>query len=149
MCDTIVVLASATSDGCVIFGKNSDREPNEAQAVEYYPRSRRGGHVKCTYIAIPDVDETRSVLISRPYWMWGAEIGVNEDGVAIGNEAVFTNLPRENDGLIGMDLLRLGPVRSLVRREQGKDGGFLRSVMAIEGSFRGQQKSKCLSSRRT
>jgi len=112
MCDTVVALANATSQGCVIFGKNSDREPNEAQVVEYHPRLRRGGRVKCTYITIPDVDETRSVLISRPYWMWGAEMGVNENGVAIGNEAVFTNVAHERDGLIGMDLLRLGLERS-------------------------------------
>jgi len=112
MCDTLVALGNSTSEGATIFGKNSDREPNEAQLVEYHPRVRRGGQVKCTYLSIPDVEETYSVLISRPFWMWGAEMGVNENGVAIGNEAVFTNVPKQKKGLLGMDLLRLGLERS-------------------------------------
>ena len=31
MCDTIAATGSATADGITLFGKNSDREPNEAQ----------------------------------------------------------------------------------------------------------------------
>ena len=42
--------------------------------------------------------------------MWGAEIGANEHGVAIGNEAVWNRLSDpEYDAvprLLGMDLLR-------------------------------------------
>jgi hypothetical protein len=41
--------------------------------------------------------------------MWGAEMGANEKGVVIGNEAVWTKLNSEDDlveRLLGMDLLR-------------------------------------------
>jgi dipeptidase len=40
--------------------------------------------------------------------MWGFEMGLNEHGVAIGNEAVHGREGHEPDGLLGMDLLRLG-----------------------------------------
>ena len=117
MCDTFVALPSVTSDGSVIFGKNSDREPNEAQALEYYPARHytNSAHEKtsCTYIDVPQVKETYAVLLSRPFWMWGAEIGANEKGVVIGNEAVFTKMPySKSGGLTGMDMIRLALERS-------------------------------------
>jgi len=111
MCDTFVILANSTKDGSVILGKNSDREPNEAhevkviKAADHEPDSM----VKCTYISIPQVAHTYTVLLAKPFWMWGAEMGVNEHGVAIGNEAIFTRVPYEKkESLTGMDLLRLG-----------------------------------------
>ena len=115
MCDTIVALPSVTSDGKVYFAKNSDREPNEAQYLDLVPGGSHdpGSEVQCTYIKIPQVEKTYTVLLSKPYWMWGAEMGVNENGVAIGNEALFTKIkPDKEPGLIGMDLLRLALERS-------------------------------------
>ena len=115
MCDTFLALSSVTADGSIVFGKNSDREPNEAQALEYHPAQVFADPVKvqCTYRAIPQVRETYATLLGRPFWMWGAEMGANEKGVVIGNEAVWTRMPLlKKDGLTGMDLIRLALERS-------------------------------------
>jgi dipeptidase len=115
MCDTFLALAPVTEDGAVIFGKNSDREPNEAQVLEYRPAQlfSASGRVECTYRTIPRVKETFAVILCRPFWMWGAEMGANEKGVVIGNEAVFTRMPVDKSGgLTGMDLLRLALERA-------------------------------------
>ena len=91
-----------------IFGKNSDRSPNEIQVVEFIKRHKnKNKKVKLSYIEIDEVEEVNSILISRPKWLWGAEIGVNEHGLVIGNEAIFTSLKYEKIGLIGMDVVRL------------------------------------------
>ena len=87
MCDTMGFF----HEGSAIFAKNSDRSPNEPQVLEYIPaKDHEETELKVTYTAIPQVPHTKAILISRPVWLWGAEMGVNEDGVCIGNEAVFT-----------------------------------------------------------
>ena len=115
MCDTIVATSGATADGTVLFGKNSDREPNEAHHVISIPAEDHspGSQVSCTYINIPQVAHTNALLLAKPFWMWGAEMGANEHGVAIGNEAVFTKeLYEKGKSLTGMDLLRLALERA-------------------------------------
>lgn len=115
MCDTFVALGNATKDGSVIFGKNSDREPNEAHELVFIPQSVHsdGDLVRCTYVDIPQIAQTHAVLLSKPFWIWGAEMGANEKGVVIGNEAVFTKVPYDKKpGLIGMDFLRLALERA-------------------------------------
>lgn len=114
MCDTLVTV---TADG-MIFGKNSDRDPNESQHLERVPARTHepGSTVRCTHSTIPQVPRTHALLISRPWWMWGAEMGTNEHGVTIGNEAVFTRRADRGEPtgteLLGMDLLRLALERA-------------------------------------
>lgn len=120
MCDTMVARPGQTKSGALLFAKNSDREANEAQYLQAVARARheKGALVRCTYISIPQVAETHAVLLSRPFWMWGAEMGANEHGVVIGNEAVFAKIaPQKEEALLGMDLVRLGLERARTAAE--------------------------------
>lgn len=109
MCDTLGLL---TERGA-LFAKNSDRSPNEPQVTRFYPaRTGLSGALRATYITLPQAQETHAVLLSQPTWMWGAEIGVSDAGVCIGNEAVFTKGAYGKTGLTGMDLVRLALERA-------------------------------------
>lgn len=146
MCDTMVVVGPDR----VWLAKNSDREPGEAQAVEHHPRRRHppGARLRATYLELDEVAETHELVISRPAWMWGAEMGMNEHGLAIGNEAVFTRVPVAETGLTGMDLLRLALERCrtaddalelvtalLARHGQGGGAGFRNRGFRYHNAF--------------
>lgn len=115
MCDCLVAMPQATGGPFTLFAKNSDRPPAERQVVHWSPPRRDSGTLRTTHI---DVDAhpflTLGCVLSRPAWGWGAEHGVNEAGIAIGNTAVYTTLdPRgAPDGLTGMDLVRLALERA-------------------------------------
>ncbi len=109
MCDTLCV---RTGDG-MLFAKNSDRHPDEAQVVEWHAARGATGTLATQYLRIADAD-AYAFLGSRPTWLWGVEHGVNEHGVAIGNEKIWT-VDRPHDhpaALLGMDLVRLGLERA-------------------------------------
>jgi secernin len=119
-CDTFVAFPPTAPNGVVVFGKNSDRPAGEGQSIKRYPAGQYEGHsnVKCTYINIPQAASTYAVLLSQIDWMWGAEMGANECGVVIGNEAVWTSVPEETEKLLlGMDLVRLGLERGATAGE--------------------------------
>ncbi|NWX23262.1 SCRN2 protein, partial [Aegotheles bennettii] len=73
---------------------------------------------QCTYLEIEQAHRTHAVVLSRPAWLWGAEMGANEHGVCVGNEGVWTREPLgEEEALLGMDLVRLGLERGSSARE--------------------------------
>ena len=115
MCDSMIALPAATRSESSLFAKNSDRPPNEAQFLDWIPEAAHasGQRLQCTYLDIPQIQQTHALLLSRPFWMWGGEMGVNQHGLAIGNEAIFSQVPANKEpALLGMDLLRLALERA-------------------------------------
>lgn len=115
MCDCLVAMAPATGGRFTLFAKNSDRPPVERQVVEWSAPRGDNGTLRATHIDVAaHPSKTLGCVLSRPVWGWGAEHGVNEAGVAIGNTTVYTTLdPRgAPDGLTGMDLVRLALERA-------------------------------------
>ncbi|XP_040820785.1 secernin-1 [Ochotona curzoniae] len=110
-----VAFPPRTKDGLVVFGKNSARPRDEVQEVVYFSAAEHepGSKVECTYISIDQVPRTHAIMISKPAWLWGAEMGANEHGVCIANEAISTKeAAAETEALLGMDLVRLGLERA-------------------------------------
>ncbi len=133
MCDTILAGPATTVGGHMLFGKNSDRQRNEAHVVEH----REGGEhapgelLACTYLTIPQARRTYGALFCRPFWTWGPEMGANDRGVVIGNEAVHTRgAPPIAPALIGMDLAGLALQRAETADEAVEVIGAL---LAIHG----------------
>ena len=115
----MVALGSRTESGATIFAKNSDRPARECQPLLQTPHAchSEGALVRCQYLEIPQAAQTWRVIGSRPAWLWGFEHGINQHGVAIGNEALITKDSLPEAGLLGMDLVRLALERATTARE--------------------------------
>ena len=144
------VIQVVRTESGVWFAKNSDREPREPQVVvrqaPVYGDTAR--LVKTTYLEIPQVGRRFGVLMSKPAWCWGAEMGVNDKWVCIGQAAVFSTRRTLKPALLGMDLVRLGLERSASALEavtvitrllethgQGGSAGFLDKGFHADSSF--------------
>ncbi len=161
MCDTI---GRITSEDAVLFAKNSDRHPKEIQVLEYASGSLESVRNPILEKYSPQFTTLEKVhkrfehpynaLISRPSWIWGAEMGVNEKGVVLGNEAVFTKQKIKKDGLLGMDILRLTLHNCTTAQEaltfilelldqwgQGGDGSFIGKLTYSNSFIVGDPKS--------
>ncbi len=115
MCDTFVALPETTQQKTMLFAKSADCEVNEANALVRIPRRKhvKGEAVRLTHLVVPQAEETYEILLTKAFWTYGCEIGVNEYGLAMGEEAVFTTeMKEEKDGIIGPDLMRLGLERA-------------------------------------
>jgi secernin len=119
-CDTFAIGKKCFSTGKNFFAKNSDRPLGESQPISFVHGGAHapGETVRCTHLTIPQVSKTYTVLGSKPYWIWGFEMGVNECGLIIGNEAEGSRCDAETEeGLLGMDLLRLALERADTARK--------------------------------
>jgi secernin len=115
MCDTLC----APGRRGMVFAKNSDRPPGEVQvAWPFGRRATAGCTLRTQYLSIGDTG-AHATFLSCPTWLWGAEHGVNEHGVAIGNERIATvhDAAGAKPALIGMDLVRLGLERARTAAE--------------------------------
>jgi len=115
MCDTMYANAASPAAGLAAggarrsgpwFAKNSDRSPDEPQSLCLVPAAPQGSPLVIGGRAFPADAARHACALSRPSWMEGGEMGLNDAGLAIGNEAVFPRRPPAKDGILGMDLLR-------------------------------------------
>jgi len=102
MCDTLVLHDNAGKP--VLFGKNSDRNPEEPQALVHIPP--REPKTALIREGVEFSDKGYAILLSKPSWMSGGEMGINGKSLAIGNEAVFSRFKPDEHGVLGMDILR-------------------------------------------
>ena len=90
----MVALPDATTTGTTVLGKNSDRPVFDCQPLVFYPHRTWAPDtlIDLGRVSIPQARETYATIGSRPYWCWGYEEGLNEFGVAIGNEGIATRV---------------------------------------------------------
>lgn len=158
MCDIIFARVGEGRGKWSLFGKNSDRDYREAQHLLRIPAAahRQGEKVELTYTVIDQSATTYECVVSKPHWIWGAEMGANEHGLVIGNEAILTMQPASLEpGIIGMDYLRLALERArnvdeaievitslLKRHGQSGNAGYNRKI-SYNNSFMIADRTDC------
>lgn len=159
MCDTFIAMSDVSALDSVVFAKNSDRPAFDCQPMAYHVGKsfEKGQKIKLAYVTIDQAEERYTTFGSSPYWCWGYEEGMNEFGVTIGNEAVYTKDLTENTeleqsgkpvdkGILGMELLRLGlergksaemalKIMTALVEEYGQWGSGVPMSDAIAGSY--------------
>jgi len=144
-CDTWVAMGDVTTCGYTILGKNSDRPTFDCQPLV--------STIDLARVKIAQAAETYTTLGSSPYWSWGYEEGINEHGVAVGNEAIWTKVLTDEIashkagkgprlGPTGMDLVRLGLERGRTARESL---GAIAAVVEKYGQFGSASPTRGLS----
>ncbi|HEY3830930.1 MAG TPA: C69 family dipeptidase [Acidimicrobiia bacterium] len=116
MCDTLCVVDGER----LLFAKNSDRPAGEVQLVERWPaRPASRATLHTQYLDLGADPGAHASIASRPAWLWGFEHGLNEYGVAVGNEKIWTtDDPRARPkALLGMDIVRLALERATTADE--------------------------------
>lgn len=129
MCDSYVVMSNVSAIKSTVLAKNSDRPSFDCQPLVYHEaKCFEKEKLELAYVTIDQAAERYATIGSSPYWCWGYEEGINEYGVAIGNEAVYTKDLNDNKeaelagemvqkGLLGMEFVRLGLERGKTAEE--------------------------------
>ncbi len=132
MFNTLIIPGSQSSDGATYFAKNSNRETGECQLVVVLPavKSDPATRLRCTHIKIPQESNRHGIILSKPWWTWGGEMGVNDKGVVIGTAQMRTKDVEHGEGLLALDFVRLG----LERGDSAEDAlDVLVSMLHLHG----------------
>lgn len=95
--DMMVALPRATADGVTLFGHNCNRPVGASRALERVPGRifAAGERIRTSWLSLPQVRNTNTVLAVRCAGCWGYAHGVNSHGVAAGITTMRTRLPNK------------------------------------------------------
>ena len=98
--------AGAGTGSGALLGMNSGRHPDEPQPVVLVAARGASDSITVDGKRFDAPDRGYAFVISRPAWAEGGEMGMNDRGVAIALQAVFSRFKPAKDGVLGMSMLR-------------------------------------------
>ncbi|MCG9873880.1 MAG: C69 family dipeptidase [Leptospiraceae bacterium] len=111
MADIILATQKLTKNRAkLVFGKNSNREPNEPQVLVRIPKKKnKDKFLTLSYIEIPQSKLSHELILSKSSHLWGAETGVNEFGLTIAITKAYCKAAKsfKENGFTGPELVRL------------------------------------------